>query len=160
MKEIISKITSYNLYNYLFPGVIFVVGSEIFTSYSFLQNDLIIGAFVYYFIGLVISRFGSLLIEPALLKIKFLKFTDYNKFVSASEKDLKIELLSESNNSYRTISSMLILLLMLKFYEFITLRLSILSKHSALILIILLLLIFLCSYRKQTEYIMKRVKGK
>jgi hypothetical protein len=69
MKDLIEKLSSYNLFNYLFPGVIFAVISEKMTSYSFLQDDIIVGVFVYYFIGLVVSRFGSLFLEPVLKKI-------------------------------------------------------------------------------------------
>ena len=84
MKDILEKISSYNLFNYLLPGVLFVVILEKFTTYSFVQENLIVGAFVYYFAGLVISRFGSLIVEPLLRKISFLKFADYEDFVSAS----------------------------------------------------------------------------
>jgi hypothetical protein len=64
MKEILDKLSSYNLFNYLLPGIIFVVLASEITRYSFIHDDIVIGAFLYYFIGLVISRFGSLAIEP------------------------------------------------------------------------------------------------
>lgn len=158
MKELLEKITSYNLFNYLFPGVLFAVFSKEITTYSFLQENLIIGAFVYYFIGLVVSRFGSLLVEPFLKKLSFLKFANYKEFVSASKKDPKIELLSEANNMYRTLSSLFILLLLLKIYEFIESKFLILRDWNSYIFIVILLSIFLFSYRKQTNYIIKRVQ--
>ena len=127
MKEFLDKISSYNLFNYFLPGVIFVIILDNFTVYSFTQNNLVIDAFVYYFIGLVISRFGSLIVEPLLQKISFLNFADYREFITASKKDPKIDLLSESNNMYRTFSSMLILLIMLKLYELIELNFQMLK---------------------------------
>lgn len=159
MKEILDKISSYNLFNYLLPGILFVTIANKFTSYSFIESNLIVAGFVYYFIGLIISRFGSLIIEPALKKISFLKFADYKKFISASKKDPKTDLLSESNNMYRTISSMLILLFILKLYELIELKFQMLKNWNSYILIGLLLITFLYSYRKQTEYITKRIKA-
>ena len=60
MKELIDKISSYNLFNYLVPGVLLAFAADKFTAYSLVQSDLLIGAFLYYFIGLVASRFGSL----------------------------------------------------------------------------------------------------
>lgn len=159
MKEIIDKITSYNLFNYLLPGVLFAIILDKFTIYSFTQDNLIVGAFIYYFIGLVISRFGSLIVEPVLKKISFIKFSEYKEFISASKKDPKIELLSESNNMYRTFSSMLILLMLLKFYELIEIEFQILKIWSPYILVGLLLIMFLYSYRKQTEYVTKRIKA-
>ena len=159
MKDLLDKISSYNLFNYLFPGILFAVISSKITSYPFLFDNLIIGAFIYYFIGLTISRFGSLVIEPLLRKTHFLKFADYNKFILASKKDDKIELLSEGNNTYRTLCSMLVLLLLLKLYEFIELVFPILKLWDTYILIVLLLILFLFSYRKQTNYITKRINS-
>ncbi|MDD4331976.1 MAG: hypothetical protein PHU28_06615 [Methanosarcinaceae archaeon] len=155
MKNIMEKISSYNLYNYLFPGVIFVVISDKMTSYSFLQDNIVIGAFVYYFIGLVVSRFGSLVVEPALKKINFLEYSKYGEYISASKEDKKIELFSEVNNMYRTISSLFVLLIILKIYEWIENFYPTLKDYNFFILTLLLLVVFLLSYRKQTSYITK-----
>ncbi len=157
MKELFDKISSYNLFNYLFPGILFAVISNKTTTYSFLQENFIVGAFVYYFIGLVVSRIGSLVIEPILKKIAFVKFADYKDFVAASKKDAKIDLLSEINNMYRTVCSMFFLLLLLKLYELIESRLPGLKDWNAYILLTSLLIMFLLAYRKQTNYITKRI---
>lgn len=58
MKEILEKVSSYNLFNYLLPGTVFVFVLSKISGYNFIQKDLLIGAFLYYFIGLVISRIG------------------------------------------------------------------------------------------------------
>ena len=158
MKELIEKISSYNLFNYLLPGILFVVVANSITSYSFIQEDIVIGFFIYYFIGLVISRFGSLVIEPVLKKISFLKFAYYKNFVSASKKDLKINIFSKENNMYRTFCPMFVLLILLKLYHLINLKFPILEWYSVYFLIVLLLLIFLFAYRNQTQYIAKRIK--
>ena len=158
MKDILEKISSYNLFNYLLPGVLFVVVLEKFTTYSFVQENLIIGAFVYYFAGLVISRFGSLIVEPLLRKISFLKFADYEDFVLVSKDNAKIEILSETNNMYRTFTTMFLFLALAKVYEFIEYKLPMIKNWSPYILILMLLLVFLYSYRKQTQYITKRIK--
>jgi hypothetical protein len=56
---------------------VFVVLSEALTQYSLVQDDIVIGVFLYYFVGLVISRFGSLAIEPMLKRVSFLQFAEY-----------------------------------------------------------------------------------
>jgi len=157
MKEILDKISSYNFFNYLLPGILFVVIVEKFTFYSFIQENIIIGIFLYYFIGLVISRFGSLIIEPFLKRISFIKFSNYADFISASEKDSKIEIFSEINNMYRTFISMFFLILLLKLYELIESIFPALSGWNFYILFAALLTMFLYSYRKQTKYISSRV---
>ncbi len=159
MKELLDKISSYNLFNYLLPGILFYVAVNKFTNYMIPIDNVIVGAFVCYFIGLVVSRFGSLIIEPILKKIGFLKFADYSDFVSASKKDSKIELFAEVNNMYRTFISLFVLLLFLKLYEFLEKKIEGLSDWNPYILLLLLLTIFLLSYRKQTNYITKRVQS-
>lgn len=150
MKDILSKLSSYNLFNYLFPGILFVIVGGKVTQYPLIQQDIIIGVFLYYFIGLVVSRFGSLVIEPLLRGISFLHFADYRDFVAASKKDEKLELLSEVNNTYRTLCSLFTLLLLLKLYEVIETKLPFLAEWNTLVLLVLLLIMFLFSYRKQT----------
>ena len=158
MKDILGKISSYNFFNYLLPGVLFVVILDELTTYSLTQENLIIGAFVYYFVGLVISRFGSLIIEPILKKVSFLEFSDYSDFVSASKQDSEIKIFSEVNNMYRTFISMLALLILLKLYELLAVKFLVPSEWNLYLLAIILLIMFLFSYRKQTRYISKRIK--
>ena len=74
MNELLSKLSSYNLFNYLLPGVVFSITVEAWTTYSITRGDLLSDAFVFYFAGLVISRIGSLLVEPALKKAAFRYF--------------------------------------------------------------------------------------
>lgn len=157
MKEIFDKLTSYNIFNYLLPGVIFVCITPYFLGYDFIQENDFLGTFLYYFIGMAISRFGSVVLEPCFKKTKFVKFSDYKDFVSASKKDEKIELFSEVNNTYRTIISLFTLLLLLKGYVFIESKWGIPQDVSVLVLVALILILFVFSYRKQTSYISKRI---
>lgn len=158
MQDIFEKISSYNLFNYLLPGVLFVTILEKFTAHSLTQENLVIGAFIYYFVGLVISRFGSLFIEPVLRKVSFLKFGDHEDFVSASKNDPKIGTLSEASNMYRTFAAMFFLLMLVKVYEFVEYEFPVIKEWNSYVLVLLLLLMFLYSYRKQTQYITRRIK--
>ena len=159
MNELLSKISSYNLFNYLLPGVIFAVLAGDLVRYPILQRDIITGAFLCYFAGLVVSRFGSLVVEPTLRFFSFLRFANYDEFVSASKKDEKLELFSEVNNTYRTLCALFILLLLLKLYTRVEGEFPFLKDWDSTLLAVLLLVMFLFSYRKQTAYIAKRIKA-
>ncbi len=159
IKDILDKITSYNIFNYLLPGILFVFLTKEITTYNLIQENNLIGAFLYYFIGMVVSRFGSLIIEPFLKKVKFLKFSDYRAFVKASKKDNKIELFSEVNNTYRTILSMFILLIIEKIYLRIKVYYGLQHETTFVILTLFITMLFLFSYRKQTNYITKRIEA-
>jgi len=159
MNELLTKLSSYNLFNYLVPGVLFAILASATTGYQLIQKDVITGVFLYYFLGMVVSRFGSLAIDPVLMRLSFVKFASYKDFVAASKKDSQVEILSEANNTYRTLCSLFSLLLILKLYGRIETKLPSLRGWDATILMVLLLVMFLFAYRKQTSYVVKRIKA-
>jgi hypothetical protein len=159
MKELIERISAYHLFNYLFPGILFAVIANVFTTYNFIQDNVLEGIFIYYFIGLTISRIGSLIIEPLLRKFSFVNFSEYKKYVSASNKDPKVELLSEMNNMFRTIVSTFVVLLLLKGYNLLEIANPQLENWTDYILIVGLFVLFLFAYRKQSAYISERIKS-
>ncbi len=159
MEKVIDKISTYNLLNYLLPGVLFVVLAKSFLFVDLTQGDIVLDVFVYYFVGLVVSRFGSLVIETLLKKVRFLKFAKHEDFVAVSKNDPKLELLSQENNVYRTFISMFVLLLLSKLYLHIRIVYPHLQNWDFYILISPLLIMFLYSYRKQTMYIFNRIKN-
>jgi hypothetical protein len=159
MKDILDKLTYYNIFNYLFPGVLFSILATNFANLNLVFDDLLIGAFAYYFTGLVISRFGSIIIEPFLKFMSFVKFADYKDFIEASKKDSKIEVLSESNNMFRTLISMFTLLFLTIGFQKLADKWEFLKNNQEVIFLSILFLLFLLSYRKQTNYITKRIKA-
>lgn len=159
MDELLSKLSSYNVFNYLLPGIVFAVLAGEIIHYPIVQRDILTGAFLYYFVGLVVSRFGSLIIEPLLKALSLVKFADYKDFVAVSQNDAKLEVLSEVNNTYRTLASLFSLLLLLKLYMKLEGKVPWLKAWDATTLAVLLLVMFLFSYRKQTSYITKRIRA-
>lgn len=159
MKEILDKISSYNFFNYLLPGIVFSYLLKETTNINIIQNDIVIGLFLYYFVGLVVSRIGSVVIEPIFKKIRLIKFSEYKDFIAASKNDLKINLFSEVNNTYRTITSIAFSLIFLKLVLYLFSILSLSIQIQKLIGIIALFVLFSSAYRKQTNYITKRIEA-
>jgi len=156
MKELLDKLSSYNLFNYLLPGAIFVAAAQRISSHTFKDENIIIELFLVYFIGLVISRVGSLTIEPALKKLQFVKFAPYKEFVRASLKDPKVDLLSEQNNTYRTLCAVFLSLAILKLYD---IAVAWRPQTARAFVIVGLFGLFAFAYRKQTEYVRKRIEA-
>lgn len=157
MQAILEKISSYNIFNFLLPGTVFAFVSDQFTDTEFVQDDLLIAVFVYYFLGLLISRVGSLVVEPALKRIGFISFSDYVDFVRASKIDPMLTTLSEANNTFRTLISLSLFAIGTIGYDRLAARSSGFSTYAPYVLLILILAVFLFAYRKQTAYITKRV---
>ena len=158
MKDLLDKLSSYNIFNNLLPGIVFVAFAEFFLEHSFIQDDIVIGVFLYYFLGLLISRVGSIAIEPLLKKTSLVKFADYKDFVAASKLDDKIEVLSEVNNMYRTFIALFAILLLARIYEKVESIWPSLTQATPIIAMVTIIILFLLSYKKQSSYIAKRVE--
>jgi hypothetical protein len=164
MSEIINKITSYNIFNYLFPGFLFLFEVEYFTKFELKQEDIIINIALAYFIGLIVSRIGSLIVQPLLkllfkIKIsgkKLVEFNKYSEYIEATKVDKKIELFSEINNMYRTLISLHLCMLGIYIFEKCDFKPEYFSKWYLLVLLVIL---FICSYVKQSKYISKRISN-
>lgn len=159
MKELLEKISSYNLANFLLPGALFAVAAEQITVYHFTRPSLLATLVIYYFAGMVISRLGSLLLDPIGRRTKFLTSCPYTDFALASKSDDKLVLISEINNMYRTLCMAFLALPLLKLYEFAITRLGIPSSATPYVTDTALFLLFAFAFRKQTHYLVQRVKA-
>jgi C4-dicarboxylate transporter len=87
------------------------------------------------------------------------KFADYKDFISVSKSDNKLETLSEANNMYRTLVSMFSLIFLTFGFQKLACKWEFLRNNQAIIILTLLFFLFLISYRKQTNYITKRINA-
>lgn len=172
IKIFVEKITSYNIFNNLLPGIIFCFALNHTTRFNIGTDNILENIFIYYFVGIVVSRIGSLVIEDLLRKIKiknkttkkketFLIFSNYSDYVDASENQETIKILSEMNNTYRTLTALFSSLAIVKIYEIVLhdfLLKTIGENIISSLLFVLLAIMFVFSYRKQTAYISKRVE--
>jgi hypothetical protein len=154
MRDLLDKLSSYNLFNYLLPGTIFVAAAQRISTHTFKDENIVVQLFLYYFIGMVISRIGSLTIEPTLKKLKVVEFAEYKDFIKACKTDAKIDVLSEQNNTYRTLCAVFISLGILKAYD---LAVAWQPPTTNAAVLVGLFLLFVFAYRKQTRYIRDRV---
>ncbi|MEY8507189.1 hypothetical protein AALA78_02990 [Lachnospiraceae bacterium 42-17] len=174
VKSIIEKISSYNIFNNFFPGIIFCYLVEQCTRFSLANGEIIENLFIYYFVGIIISRVGSIFVEKLLnsLKVKnkktkekkpYLEFAPYNKYIEASENEPFIATLSETNNVYRTIIALFILVIVVKLYDWIIYdfvsSFGAVGQNLAFIgICFIIIILFVNSYKKQTNYIKSRVE--
>jgi len=158
MNDLLNKLSSYNLFNNLLPGILFVILLNHFTEFEIKQDNLLLAAFLYYFIGMTISRVSSVVIEPLLKKLKFVRFRDYKLFVEACKKDNKLDILVETNNKFRVLLTVIMLVICSKIFYSVNLSCLKLSFNlQQYLLLFLLATIYLFAYRKQTKYVTKRI---
>ncbi|MGO5315167.1 hypothetical protein ACTQ1O_12315 [Bilifractor sp. LCP21S3_A7] len=167
-KNLFEKISSYDLLNNFIPGAVFVVLADRFTTWNLMDHSICVNIVIFYVAGLIISRIGSLIIEPILRhepkgydknvkpKKPFVNFAPYYDLQDAEKIDPKIDTLSMTNNVYRTFISLCLclavtIILNAIFPKFWTYALSRVIGCGSL------MILFIFSYRKQTDYIRRRV---
>lgn len=168
VKSVSEKISSYNIFNNLLPGIAFCYILDKTTRFTIANGSLLENLFIYYFVGMIISRIGSLIIEPLLTKVKikaigpFIKKSDYKDYIAASKAEPFIEVLNETNNLYRTTISIGFSLLIAKLYDW-KIHDILINKISndwlVVVAFLVLMIVFVVSYKKQTNYINKRIKN-
>ncbi|MFL0198895.1 hypothetical protein ACJDU8_25605 [Clostridium sp. WILCCON 0269] len=152
MEKFIDRLSSYNLLNNMLPGAVFCYLLNTLMNINVLHDGIIQNLFIYYFLGMIIGRIGSIIVESICKKIRLVEFATYKEFVKASLKDDKINILSETNNTYRTMLSMFLILLLIKVYLVIISKVIWLKNCTPSFVIICLVMLFAFSYRKQTDY--------
>ncbi len=157
MDKFLNKLSEYHFIQSLVPGMIFTYCSKMFYEINFLTDKPVYDFIVILIIGIIISRIGSIIVEPILRKLKILKFCKYTDYVEASQKDSFIKNLSETNNLYRAIIATFLVLPVERLYIFLRERFLWINEWSYLILSVLFIVLFIFSYRKQTKYIKERV---
>lgn len=159
MEKLLEKVSAYQFLNYLIPGLIFVFAIEFLGIYDIQDDNVFLMLFGGYFAGMVMSRIGSLLFEKRLQKWKFVRFAPYDDFKEAESKDGKVTTLSTENNTYRTLFATFFVLFVIYGLNLIPSVSSFMhSKWMWLVLLALLCVLFLFSYRKQTSYVRKTVE--
>lgn len=162
LKIFVEKLSQYNFLTNILPGTILCMILTYWVGYKFLISDnWYLQGVVFYFIGIVNNRFGSLVIEKLLKKIRVIKFTPYEDFVQAEIKDSKIAILNTDNNTFRSCVSLCTLSIIALLFKVLENNCTMVAncdcKYKILALMVLMLILFVCSYRKQTAYVNKRV---
>jgi hypothetical protein len=158
MEKIIDKISSYNLFNNLLPGAIYAVFINSIGNISLITDSMVLNFFLFYCWGVIIGRFGSVVIEKLAKKLRIVQYAEYSDFITASTKDKKLETLLEINNMYRTFIALFFIIGITNLYKLLLDYCTFLYKINDCIILVILVLLFVLAFRKQTHYIYERVQ--
>lgn len=160
MDDIINKISSYNLFNYLLPGALYTIAVNHFIRLQLPTGNLLEALFVCYFIGLVISRIGAIIVKPILARLPCLpKELPYNQFLEAEQKDTKISVLSQERNVYRTLTALGLSVLGSIGADKSLNCIALSQLQVFFILVVLLIILFICAYVRQSQFLSKRISN-
>lgn len=90
-----------------------------------------------------------------------MKFTSYKDYIVAESKDAKITILSTENNVFRSYASLCVIAIFASIFKILEDKIKWIknceSEYKMMTLLVLLLIVFILSYRKQTSYVNKRI---
>lgn len=159
MSGFIEKLGSYQIINNLLPGAFFGMALRLFLALSVPTQNVGEEIIVYYFMGLIISRISSLFVQPILIKLSFIKMSSYSEYIKATKVDLKIDTLSEINNYFRNLLTGSLLLCIIKGLQVLIGDNMWIVSNWKWVGVLFLILLFLFSYKKQTDIICARIKS-
>ena len=158
VKAIFDKLSQYNFLTNILPGTVLCIILKYLVGCDLIPDDYYQAGIVFYFVGMVNSRVGSLVIEPILKKITWVKFAPYQDFLQAEKYDAKLTILSQENNVFRSYISVMFLSIVGFVYKNYPVKLKDFITDESLILITSLFILFLFAYKKQTAFVRKRVE--
>lgn len=176
MENYLSKLSSYDFLNYflfgklsLFLSYIFKLPFAIHIYDTINKFEGIVQVFsflvIVYFLGLFVSRIGSLLasllfFEPSRnKKKKFYQFkvASYKDFVIAERQDTKLSILVSQANIYRSLMGLAVFLFSSYTLEFFIPSIF-RQPYSLPVIIIIAGGVFYLSWKRQSQYIYKRIQ--
>ena len=158
VEDLLKNISQYQLFNFLLTGTFLALAISSTTSIDLLSDNLLFSLVGYYFLGLVVSRFGSLIIGNIYKKLKIVKYRTYDRYLAAAMHDPKIEILVQDSNLYRTfIAASFLYLIVLIVDKFYIQYIRIYTFETYAIFALIGILIFSFAYRRQVSFITKRI---
>jgi MFS family permease len=157
--EIIEKITSYNIFTNLLPGAVFAYAADRYYQTDFISEDILVNVFIFYFLGVVIGRVGSLVVEPVMRATTLKRQNRYEDFLAAEKRDPKIQQLLEARNMYRSFIGLFLLLLLVAAYTYAEELVPWIRDWRGIIVGVLFGGLFSIAFIKQDRFIQRRVSA-
>lgn len=157
LTKLLEKVSHYEIVNNLIPGaaLCFILS---YIGYPILDHDFGKCVIVCYLMGVVNSRFSSLFVEWLFRKSHFIEWRNYDLYCRAKKEKPFVGTLLEIANMYRAFVSVFIISLAAYGLMLLSGKWLWLSQNSTWVLLVLALVLFAFSYRKQTnEYVVKNI---
>ena len=160
LQQLIDKISQYSFLTNILPGAILMITLKYIVGYDFIiEENWFLTGVMFYFSGIICNRFSSLLIKPLLEALHIVRPLPYKDYINGEKKDTKILTLNTDNNAYRAYIAVFCILLLAYLYKHLLCRMNFFIDYQWPIVIVLLMLLFVFSYRKQTKYIKDRIEA-
>lgn len=162
MNDLFKSFSSYNLLTNFVPGAIFVYLLNYINNDFYDKNNIAMNIISFFFFGLILSRVGSIIIEPMFKSLGIVKPPEYSRIASVqiSSNDDLLNTLIESSYMYRTLVALFLvnMFVVIIFYS-INIDQNLIARRIVFMFWsnLVLLMLFIFSYQKQTAYVVQRL---
>jgi hypothetical protein len=153
------KLDGYDLVANLVPGAALTYALHFSKFPTPAPTDWAAFLLIAFVAGVTSNRLGSLIVDPLLRRVKFLKPKNYESFIASEKSDKKLETLVANHGLYRTFftAGLVYLALLLISYWFPS---TASSDQQVFILFVLAgMIVFLLAFRKEDGYIHSRIEA-
>ena len=158
IKDVVEKLSSYNIFTTLLPGAVFAALADRFTDHQLVQPDVITAVAFYYFLGMILSRIGALIVAPIAKMCGLVTFKPYNEYLTAYNRDELIPHLVETGNMYRTMIAVALSLGALLLYDKAREELTPRPEAHILAMLVGMAALFAAAYARNTKFITRRIE--
>lgn len=157
MDKIIETLNPYDIITSLIPGIVFCQFTDWFYGTVLVTDDtasLLISGYIF---GQLISRVGSLIVEPVCKITKIIVMAPYNEWLEAKRLDNEISSITEKSTVFRSWVSLALIQIIMPYIVNLNDSVIMFGYWNFFILQLVALVFLLLAYRKQVAYARKRV---
>lgn len=160
MENLINSISKYQLAINLIPGYIFAILLQQYAHIVLLEGDVLQDVFVSYFVGLIIGRIGSIVVERLMDKFNktYKSAPDYDIKVKAERIDPKIEILDRQCTIYRNCCAGCCCVIIGIFTDCLFGDGSFFSSVKYILFFLILTVLLVMAMDKQCNYVNQRIE--
>lgn len=157
LSKVLDKISRYEIMTNLIPGALLLFLLDKI-GFDVIADSTAVNIIACYFIGLINNRFSSLCIEEPLKALKLIQWREYELYNKAKKARPFVATLQETANQFRALAAVFLLALLAILYKWLQSVCPFMMDYGFIIIIALLLVLFVASYRKQVnDYVVKNI---
>ena len=158
MDKILQALNQYDVVTCIIPGLVFCQLTDWMYCTKFMGTDAFNLLVTSYIFGLIISRIGSIIIEPFCEKVGIIHKAPYSEWVQAKKQDDEIDTITTKSTVYRSLSALIFFQMILYICWLFELQHIIFTRCGIFMLCLAAMGFIFFAYRKQVSYVHKRVQ--
>jgi hypothetical protein len=153
------KLDAYDVVANLVPGAALTYALHFSKFPTPAPNDWAAFLLVAFVAGVTTNRLGSLVLDPLLRRIRFLKQKNYESFVTSEKDDKKLETLVSNHGLYRTFFTAGLVYLTLVGLSHLFPAIAAADQIVFGLFVVAGMIVFLFAFRKEDGYIHTRIEA-